>query len=274
MAISVPSDKKKDMTVRILQLTDCHLLSDPEAKLKGVPTTSSLREVLAFIAENEEFDYLVISGDLAQDEQLKTYQILREMLGEWVPRLRLIPGNHDDRSFLRQTFPEITAGSDGVLTFSLQVNGWRVIGLDSHVPGQVWGSIDEKQLEWLRRELSLDSQCPTVLFLHHPPISVGSPWLDRIGLTESESLVGMISGSPQIRLVCSGHVHQEFAGKLGEAEVVTTPATSFQFRPREEVPIFDLISTGFRVVTLGTSGYQTRVVRLPSLNYPPDQRND
>ena len=258
------------MTVRVLQLSDCHLLSDPEATLKGVPTAASLGEVLAFITENEEFDFLVISGDLAHDEQLQTYQLLREMLGEWVTRLRVIPGNHEDRNFLRQTFPEITAGSNGLLTFSLKVEGWRLIGLDSHVPGKVWGSIEEEQLEWLKRELSLDSRCPTVLFVHHPPISVRSPWLDRIGLAEPAALVDIISGSTQIRLVCSGHVHQEFAGRLGEAEVLTTPSTSFQFRPKEEVPIFDLVSTGFRVLTLGASGYQTKVVRLPSLTYPPD----
>ena len=125
------------MTVRVLQLSDCHLLSDPEATLKGVPTAASLGEVLAFITENEEFDFLVISGDLAHDEQLQTYQLLREMLGEWVTRLRVIPGNHEDRNFLRQTFPEITAGSNGLLTFSLKVEGWRLIGLDSHVPGKV-----------------------------------------------------------------------------------------------------------------------------------------
>ena len=59
-----------------------------------------------------------------------------------------------------------------------------------------------------------------------------------------------------------------------EAEVLTTPATSFQFRPKEEVPIFDLVSTGFRVLTLGAGGYQTRVVRLPSLTYPPHQRDE
>jgi len=260
------------MTVRVLQLSDCHLSSDPEATLKGVPTAASLREVLAFIAENEEFDFLVISGDLAQDEQLQTYQLLREMLGEWVARLRVIPGNHEDRNFLRQTFPEITAGSNGLLTFSLKVEGWRLIGLDSHVPGQVWGSIEEEQLEWLKRELSLDPGCPTVLFVHHPPISVRSPWLDQIGLAEPAPLIDLIVGSSQIRLVCSGHVHQEFSGRLGEAEVLTTPATSFQFRPREEVPILDLVSTGFRVLTLSAGGYQTRVVRLPSLTYPPSPR--
>ena len=261
------------MTVRVLQLSDCHLLGDPEATLNGVPTAASLREVLAFIAANQEFDLLVISGDLAQDEQLQTYQLLRKMLGEWVTRLRVIPGNHENRDFIRQTFPEITDGSEDLLNFSLKLGGWRLIGLDSHVPGQVWGSIGEGQLEWLKRELALDSRCPTVLFVHHPPISVKSPWLDRIGLAEPSALVKIIDSSPQIRLVCSGHVHQEFAGRLGEAEVLTTPATSFQFRPKEEVPIFDLVSTGFRVLTLGVPGYRTRVVRLPSLTYPPNQRD-
>ena len=65
----------------------------------------------------------MISGDLAQDEQLQTYQLLRKMLGEWVTRLRVIPGNHENRDFIRQTFPEITDGSEDLLNFSLKA-GW------------------------------------------------------------------------------------------------------------------------------------------------------
>lgn len=257
------------MATRVLHLTDCHLVCDPEARLKGVPTAASLRELLTFVKAYEECDFAVITGDLAHDGRLETYQLLREVLNEWIPDVRLIPGNHDNRLFLRQTFPEIIGGSDGPVTFSQTVGVWRLIGLDSHVPGQASGAVEEEQIEWLVRELSAAPQSPTVLFVHHPPISVNSPWLDRIGLAQPGALLDVITQSPQIRVLCAGHVHQEFSSKLGEAEVLTTPATSFQFRPRQEIPILEAIPTGFRVLTLDAGGYQTRVVRLPELTYPP-----
>jgi Icc protein len=74
---------------QILQLTDLHLMADPNAALKGVRTRDSLNDVLRFVRElcqaNEwDFDYILITGDLAHDEQLATYETLRELLGDWV----------------------------------------------------------------------------------------------------------------------------------------------------------------------------------------------
>ena len=37
--------------MRVLQLTDCHLLADPQARLKNVPTRDTLVEVLEFVKE-------------------------------------------------------------------------------------------------------------------------------------------------------------------------------------------------------------------------------
>lgn len=263
------------MPAEILQLTDLHLLGDPAARLKGVPTRESLRDVLQFIEGGTksgkwDFDYLVITGDLAHDEQLSTYEILRELISDWVPRCRLIPGNHDDRALIRQVFPEFVLPETSLVNFSVEVGGWRLIGLDTHAPGEVLGRMDNEQLEWLGEELTHHQSEPTIVFMHHPPFPVRSAWLDRIGLQEPELLLETIQSHSQVRVVCTGHIHQVFEEMLGDVQLLTTPATAVQFQPQTELPICDPIPPGFRMFKLVGDTFQSEVVRLPELIFPPE----
>src|SRR5436190_18417540 len=92
---------------RILQLTDCHLFADPKAELRGVATWPRFQAVLQDVRRRfPDFDLLVLSGDTAHDECLATYQAVRQSLGEWSERVRIIPGNHDDRAAMRRVFPK------------------------------------------------------------------------------------------------------------------------------------------------------------------------
>ena len=258
------------MAVRILQLTDLHLFADPDARLKGIPTRETLRDVLEFAETHDgPYDLLVITGDLAHDELPESYRALRALLGERVARCRLIPGNHDNRRSLRDLFPEVVAAGQGPITFSLSAGGWQLIGLDTHVPGEVSGRIDTDQLAWLADQLSRSPQRPTLLFMHHPPIPVGVAWLDRIGLEDAEPFCRLIESSPQVRVISAGHVHHEFQGRLGQASVLTTPSTGLQFLPAGEESAWTTDPPGYRFFTLTDDRYETQVVRLPELKYAP-----
>src|SRR5690349_7222081 len=98
------------MTFRVGQLTDLHLQSEQTAKLRGVPTTIVARDVIAHLVRDaDQIDLLVLTGDLAHDEQLSTYWLLKEFLGPLAGRSLFLPGNHDDRRHLCDTFPEQTS---------------------------------------------------------------------------------------------------------------------------------------------------------------------
>ena len=261
------------MSVEILQLTDLHLLSDPDATLKGVSTHKSLVDVLDFIdaglnAGRWNIDVAVITGDMAHDEQLATYETLKELFVDRFPRLCLIPGNHDDRNFIRRVFPEAGRASDEYITFSEELAGWRLLGVDSHVRGEVPGRVDEQHLEWLKGELTQHADQPTVLFTHHPPFKVQSEWLDKIGLREPDALNDLIGAFSQIRVVSAGHVHQHFEGRLGDVNLLTTPSTAVQFKPHAVTLVCDPIAPGFRVFKLDGDAIQTEVVRLAELEKP------
>lgn len=221
--------------------------------------------VSALRIELPRADRLIVTGDLAHDEQRETYVAIRELLGEWIEKLRVVPGNHDDRDSMRLLLGD---DMDGCVPdrnlFSERLSGWRLIGLDTHWPGETRGRLSRPQLTWLDRELTAARDEPTALFLHHPPVSVGSPWLDRLELVDAGDLAMVLVGFPQVKLICAGHVHQEQTVRLGHATVLTTPSTGIQFRPETEGLEIDDIAPGYRILELDADGgFRSRVVRVP-----------
>jgi Icc protein len=113
---------------------------------------------------------------------------------------------------------------------------------------------------------------PTLLFVHHPPVSIDVAWLDATGLEAPMNWCALIERSPQVRAVCAGHVHQESATNIAGTPVYTTRSTSVQFGARAEKS-FDPRTAGYRSFTLHPDGFSTAVHRLcdvPRLEYRTD----
>ena len=256
-------------SLTILQLSDLHIFAGPAERLANVPTTRTFAEILASIDAHEPFDYLVLTGDLAQDEALPTYEKLREMLGPRMDRTWLVPGNHDDREYLRRVFAD-RAPATGPLTFAFDAGKWRVLGLDTHVPGQVSGRLDPDQLDWLDGELAAEPARPCLVFCHHPPVSIGVDWLDRLSLEEPETLLARMRESDRFRALACGHVHRVSERMVGGACVYTTPSTAFQFGDSRGTR-YDMLPPGYRRFTLRGDAFASEVVRLPELRYPPSR---
>jgi 3',5'-cyclic-AMP phosphodiesterase len=251
------------MTTRIVQITDCHLFADAAAELKGICTRERLGGVLAALREElPRAERLIVTGDLAHDERLQTYEALRELLAGWLPRVRLLPGNHDDRGFLREIFGDLvqTAGERNV--FAQSAGNWRLIGLDTQIPGAVAGELGPPQLAWLEEQLAGSPQ-PAALFMHHPPVEVGSPWLEQIGLIDAPALWQLLARFPQVKVLCTGHIHQELAVHRGSILVLATPSTAVQFRPESALLVVDDVPPGYRILELEDEGsVRTRVIRV------------
>jgi len=252
----------------VLQLTDLHLMTDPAAALKDICTRDEVARVFAYVREGVQsgrwsFDQIVVTGDLAHDEQRETYEVVREMLGDWLPTCKLLLGNHDSRPFIREAFPELAPSEPDDFTFSCRVGDWQLIGLDSHVAGKVDGSLGERQLGWLREELRVHAEQPTVLFLHHPPFDVGSAWVDALGLRDAESLLQVATSAPQVKAICAGHVHQQCEKRIGNLQLLTTPSVTVQFAVDSPEFSIDFIPPGFRVLYLEDETFRSEVVRLP-----------
>jgi len=250
-------------SLTIVQLTDCHLFTDPAGALRDIATRPRLRRVIEDIRDRApDFDFLVVTGDTAHDEAHSTYEEFSRELGDWIERLRIVPGNHDNRASLRRVFPEACETIADRIGFRVETTEWLAIGLDSQRTGEDAGELGTEQLEWLGGLLEAAPTRNAVLFLHHPPIAVGSSWVDGIGLLDTRSLEALLVEHPQVRAVISGHVHQEASGLVGGATVHTTPAVGPQFRPHSETLVIDQGPPAYRIVELHPTGnWSTTVVR-------------
>lgn len=257
----------------VLQLSDPHLLAEPGARLRGVPTATTLADVLALaLARHPAIDRIVLTGDLAHDESPATYQALRTLLGPHVEHARPLPGNHDDRTALRSAFPELDGAADDPIGFAERVGGWCLVGLDSRLPGEDAGRLGPGQLAWLQQTLAAHAHVPTVIFVHHPPVPTGHPVLDTMGLRDADALAAVLADAPWVRAICHGHIHRDSEAWLGETPVLGAPSTAFQFPAHPDHGAYDLRPPGARVLWLTDDGLHSEVLRLPTLEHVPVEK--
>ena len=241
--------------MKLVQITDIHLFSDPAgcmAEWPGRPTLQSLSVVLDDILRRvPDLDALVVSGDVADSgldaEAYVTLRMELERRGRGLlQRTHVIPGNHDRRAPLLAAFPNCerthanvddadAAGDERIdASFVASMNDgdgeWRLIGLDSGGTSSA-PSLSSVQLQRLADELddARHRDKRTLLFMHHAPVAVGhffdSPFPDAVLASLEETL----RGSKRVEAVLAGHNHYECEAEFAGLPVLVCPSTACQY---------------------------------------------
>lgn len=245
-------------TLCILHLTDPHLLADRHARLHGWLVQSAFDQVLtAALQAYPDADALILGGDLVDDESIAGYRRLDTQLAALGIPVLAMAGNHDAPQRMRRLMPHVRVHD------RLRLDGWQLIGLNTHIDGQDAGTLDPSSLALLDYCLATDDR-HALIGLHHPPWPLGSRWMDAIGLTNPEALHRPLDNSQQsVGLVC-GHAHQEAAHALWKRPAWITPSTMRQFLPQSDEFVEDTAAPAFRQLTLHADGRMTsRVHRVP-----------
>jgi Icc protein len=256
-----------DASVLIVQLSDSHLFADPSRRLLGMNTTDSLLMVVdQALAEQPRIDLLVASGDLTQDGSLAAYRRFQVMTEPIMAPARWIAGNHDDRATLRQ----VCAGTDR-LEPVIDLGAWRIVLLDSSVPGAVYGHLAADQLELLDTALREAPQRHALVCLHHHPVDIGCAWMEPIGLHNAPELFAVLDRHPQVRGLLWGHIHQEFDQLRNGVRLLASPSTCVQFTPGSPEFQADKEAPGYRWLRLHADGrLDTGVSRAADIPFEID----
>ena len=107
---------------------------------------------------------------------------------------------------------------------------WIIIPLDSHWPHHVEGRLIEDELNRVQRvldEIELSREIRFVLVaVHHPPhFNCAAP---NCTLAEPEALL-KLTRHDAVRLLISGHVHDDYAHQVGTTLFSTCPSTCIGF---------------------------------------------
>jgi Icc protein len=247
--------------VQLLHLTDAHLFGDPAGDLYGVRTAESFNAVLqhALDAPGRRPDAVLVTGDIAEDESAAAYVNFRRAVRVAAAPVYCIPGNHDS--------PELMAASldaDGIrFCGAHELGAWRLVLLSSHLPRDPAGRVSAAGLQQFEAELRERALAPTLVAVHHPPALVGSRWLDGVGLRNADELLEIVARYPHVRVIVSGHVHQQLDVRRGSLRILATPSTCAQFTPHTERCVMDQRPPGYRWLTLSADGsIDTEVVWL------------
>ena len=221
-------------TYTLIHFTDVHAVADGLLLKDHVDTVGTLAAGLAaVVASGRAIDAIVVSGDITDAGDDASYRRVADLLEPAARELGaavvVAMGNHDLRSNLREGLvgEEPSAAS---YDHAVRIGGLRVITLDSTVPGEVHGELEDGQLDWLRRELATTAPDGSLLVLHHPPIPSALPMMNAIGLREPERLAEVLAGS-DVRLVLAGHTHSATAGSVAGIPVWVGPASAYALDP-------------------------------------------
>jgi Icc protein len=237
--------------LNLLQLTDSHLYADPSRCLLGINTLETFDEVLAqALQETGNPDFILATGDLVHDASVTGYKrLLGRMQLTEIPTYCL-PGNHDAPGKMSHILNQ-----DNVHCIpSVQAKGWSLIFLDSTIPNNDGGRLNEDQLGLLEVLLQAHADKHTMICMHHHPVPVGSRWMDTMVLENPDPFFKLIDNNPQVQAVLCGHIHQAFDTEYRGVRLLGSPSTCVQFIPRVDDFAIDAIPPGYRWMSLQPDG--------------------
>jgi 3',5'-cyclic AMP phosphodiesterase CpdA len=185
-------------------------LSDPHIRLDDDASQPALKAAVDRVLKLRPAPVAVlVTGDIANSGDPEEHARAEQL---WAPidaPVLTVAGNHDLLGKRHE--------------YVLEAGGVRIVVCDTSIPHRDEGSLD---VEWLAAQLA--PGVPTIVALHHPPLLIGLPWLDEIGLPEDQriALGDLLRANPQVMRVVAGHVHRASSNTLGGCSVVTCASTN------------------------------------------------
>jgi 3',5'-cyclic-AMP phosphodiesterase len=285
------------MPLRILHLSDTHLFGDASLHYGRVDTTAALHRVLAAFSEIRQLDLVVGSGDLSDDGSADSYAALKAAIEPWAAargaRVVYAMGNHDQRAGFRQILgdghaplsderlpddglpvdghgsPLAAADSLGPIDGMSRIGPWRIVTLDSSVPGSGYGELESGQLDWLATVLATPAEAGTILVMHHPPVPASTSLLQSLELHDPRRLAGIVGGS-DVRLILAGHYHHGLVATFAGVPVNVSTAIANTIDPLAPAGTERAVmGSGGTLVTIGVGVSGTDIRFTPLRAFGP-----
>lgn len=228
--------------MRILQITDLHLGLEGE-DTNGVDVRANFDKILKEVPEHQP-DHIVISGDLCyRDGDPSIYSWIKEKLDHLTIPYDLISGNHDNPSMIAKTFAYNGRLKGEELYYTNVIEGELIIFLDTTT-----GTVSEKQLHWLKNQLAAHQE-ELIIFMHHPPLIGGVPFMDsKHYLKNMDEVQAILTAHPYNLTIFTGHYHVEKTIRYKNLEVNITPSCFFQIDQQSSEFKVDHYRVGFRKI--------------------------
>jgi Icc protein len=217
--------------LRLVQLSDCHVSSDPAATYRGLDAGGALERLLGAVRSFSP-EFLLLTGDVSEDGGAASYRRVADCLDRVGRTVLALPGNHDDPRAMQACFPQGPWNGP----YFLERGDWLIVLLDSTEPGRIGGVIPGEGFRALSRVLARSAAAHVLVALHHQPVPVGSPWIDKYALeaAQAKRLLELLEEDGRVRCLAWGHVHQDFESEHAGMRLLGAPSTVANGVPGQE----------------------------------------
>jgi Icc protein len=241
------SNSKKSL--KILQVSDCHVSADPNADYRGQNAARNLEKLLTPMRAWNP-DLVLLTGDVSEDASQASYARVALTLSKLDAPILALPGNHDDPAVMQQHFPFGPWSGPCVRTLP----PWLLVLLDSTAPGEISGSFNRQALEQMQEQLQDSGAEHILVALHHQPVPVNSPWIDRYALENPAMFFKTIDRDSRVRCIVWGHVHHDFHSQRNGVILLGAPSAVANSLPQAQQFTLDLAGPSCRWLELKTDG--------------------
>jgi Icc protein len=214
------------VTLVVAQISDPHVRVGPG----DAGSAEALAAAVRAVSEVEPLPgALLLTGDLTDHASAAEYERVAELIEPLTMPIHLLAGNHDEADAMRAHLG--APGDTGEpLQYTADLGGLRLVACDTTIAGRDDGALGSERLAWIEAQLAADADAPTILAMHHPPLRMGVPVIDELGLAAADrAAVGdLVARHPQVARIVAGHVHRAATGMAGGCAVFVCPSSYVQ----------------------------------------------
>jgi len=174
------------------------------------------------IAELNEMhpDVVVVSGDLTAEGYRQEYKNWVAYAERIQAPMLTVPGNHDSRNVGYLHFEDLI----GSRMWSHDVEGVRIVGVDSSEPDLNEGKVGRVHYDWIRRQFEEPAQLK-VFVLHHHLLPIPGTGRERSTVMDAGDLLEVLIHAG-VQVVLSGHKHVPYVWRLEDMYVANAGTVS------------------------------------------------
>jgi len=242
-----------DKKHKIIQLTDSHLFVSKDEKFLDINPYLNLKQILSKV-KNENPDYIIVTGDISHDGSKQSYQYFSDIIKELKINTYWYPGNHDNQKNMNDIFSSnkyLIHKKDFIL------GNWKFIYVETNIKNKDYGHISDNEIKILDNKIG-NTKNNIVLLMHHHPVSVQTPLVDRFIIDNGSVFLDKIKTLKQIKLIICGHVHGDYSVKTTDHLLIECgPATSFQWKKKTKT-VKTINCPGYKIYYFNNDNFFSR----------------
>ncbi len=249
---------------KVIWMSDPHFST--QGPILGHDPVARLTAAVSYVATTHaDAKACIISGDLVDVANAENYMRFAELTAPLPMPLLPMVGNHDARAPLCAALPIPDNTMEDFVQYRLDLPEATLLCLDTLYPGHESGMFCNARQAWLSQTLS-DTDRPTYLFMHHPPMPLGLPAQDADRLANGETFIDTLIGHTVDHLFI-GHVHRPVCGTYKGISYSTMSSILLQAPPPHPSWDWDSFTPPHEAPSLGVLTFSPTGVTLQYENF-------